>query len=234
MNDMPQNDTPLRAERTQDRLSGLSRDPSQARKTDQGYSKFIKSMRLLLPIIALCILAVVLSWNMFKDDNLAPAIKDEQTVAARAGKNELVNPRFESVDEKNQPYVITANRALQDMGDELMILEEPLADMLLESGNWMAIKSRQGAYTQEARKLLLKDNVEIFHDDGYTVKTSELNVDMAAGLTNTQTPIRGHGPMGTLDANGMEASTNAQILKFIGPAKIVIYDTGNKGNIFKP
>ena len=226
-------DTPITASRPE-RLSGLQRSADQTRTGDRGYSKFIKSMRLLLPIIALCILAVVLSWNLIAKDDIAPAINDKQTVAARAGKNELVNPRFESIDEKNQPYVVTANRALQDMGDELMILEQPLADIVLESGNWLAIKSRQGAYTQEARKLLLKDDVQLFHDDGYLVKTSELNVDMAAGLANTQTPIRGHGPMGTLDAQGMEASTDAQSLKFIGPAKIVIYDVGKSGSIFKP
>lgn len=225
--------TPLTASKP-GRLSGLQRDANQTRTGDRGYSKFIKSMRLLLPIVALCILAIVLSWNVISKDDIAPAINEKQTVAARAGKNELVNPRFESVDEKNQPYVITADRALQDMGDQLMILEKPVADMMLESGNWLAIKSRQGAYTQESRKLLLKEDVELFHDDGYIIKTSELNVDMRAGLANTQTAIRGHGPMGTLNATGMEASTNAQTLKFIGPAKIVIYDAGQSGSIFEP
>lgn len=159
-----------------------------------------------------------------QDQNLAP-VKIEEKKTASMSKNELVNPEFESVDSKNQPFTITANRAVQDAADELMLLEEPLADIVLNSGNWVAIQSRQGAYRQESQRLLLKDNVTLFHDDGYTARTEELNVDMKDGKAQTDLKVSAFGPAGELDASGMQADTKDDVLIFTGPAKLVIYDT---------
>ena len=103
-------------------------------------------MRLVLPLFALSLLAIVFSWGTFTQDDILPQI-DPAEAPQTIGKNELLNPRFESNDDKNQPYTITAKRAIQgETNEDLVILEDPLADILLENGNWIAIKAEQGAY----------------------------------------------------------------------------------------
>ena len=222
-------------EQTPPKLDSLTLGGQKTRKHDAGYSTFIRSMRIILPLTALSIIAVVISWNLLQDDDIAP-VKTEASMTQTIGKNELLNPTFESMDDKNQPYTITAKRALQDTNDELVLLDQPMADIVLNSGNWLAIKSRQGAFRQESQRLLLKENVTLFHDDGYTVKTEELNVDLKAGTAQTDIPIRGHGPAGTLEANGMKANSKDGTLVFTGPATVVLYDakgTSGKG-LLKP
>lgn len=219
MNDIP----PQIDESRPARLSGLSRNRQETHKIDEKYSAFIRSMRIVLPLLALCIIAVLFSWNALTPDKITPAQPDK-SAARTAGKNELINPKFESLDDKNQPYTITAAKALQNINDELVLLTDPFADIVLNSGNWLAIRSKQGAFRQQSELLLLKDEVELFHDGGYRVKTQELNVDMKAGIATTDLKIAGHGPMGTLNASGMRANTEEETLIFIGPAKIVIYD----------
>lgn len=196
---------------------------SGSRKHNAGYSVFIRWMRRVLPLVALCLIALVFSWNQFESDPIPETPKAEKT-ARTIGKNELLNPEFESMDEKGQPYKITAKRALQGQSaeDDLVILEAPMADIAMEDGSWLAITALQSAFRQATKRLLLKGEVEIFHDQGYTLYTEELDVDMAAGTAKTDLSVQVQGPAGTIDAVGMDADRVAGVLIFKGPAKLVL------------
>lgn len=228
MDDMPESQNHPRAER----LSRLSRQAGETRQQNTGHTKFIRSMRIILPLIALSIVAVMFTWNTLQENDIAPPPPADGQPTPRIGKNELISPRFESLDEKNQPYTITATRAVQDTDDELLLLDEPMADITLKSGTWLAINARQGAYRQQSQRLLLKDNVTMYHDAGYSVKTQELDVDLKDGTAQTDVTVQGYGPGGTLDAAGLRADQKAGTLILTGPAKVVIYDTGK--NILNP
>jgi len=186
----------------------------------QNYSRFIRWARLILPIIAVSIITIVLTWDNTTQD--IKAIKQEGN-APTIGKNELLNPRFESKDKKDQPYTITAKRAIQgETNDNLIILEQPLADILLNSDHWLAIKAKQGAYRQDTNRLLLTGDVQLFHDAGYQMNTEELNVNMETNDAWSEVDIYGQGPRGEIEAKGVDASSTNQTLKFTGPAKLTI------------
>lgn len=178
-------------------------------------------------MIALGIVAALFSWNSVRRDTIVP-VQEKNPEAKDVGRNELLAPRFESLDDKGQPYTITAKRAVQGEGDEdLILLEEPMADMLLSGGNWVAAQSERGAFSQKSQRLLLKGSVTLYHDQGYTMEMPELDVDLHAGTAWTNTDVRGHGPAGTLDAKGLKAESKAGKLIFNGPARLVLYDTGS-------
>ena len=172
---------------------------------------------------------------MFEDDIVAPdSLKQEVTPVA--GTNQLVNPRFDSVDDKNQPYVITAESALQNLKSEHIALEKPLADIVLNSGQWMALRSDKGEFNQKTQKLRLDENVKLYHDAGYQFSMQALDINLKANTVSSDTDVTGHGPLGTLDAKGLEASGESEQLIFIGPAKLVLYDTenNNMAEVLKP
>jgi lipopolysaccharide export system protein LptC len=217
--------------RRRERLSDLRQ---KDRSLNLGYSVFIRRMRIVLPLLALCIIAALFTWNIMQKEPLAvqtPADQKDQTL----GRNELLNPRFESVDEKNQPYTITAERALQGDGAQSeMFLEKPMADIALNGGNWLAIQSDKGTYNQEKQTLSLHENVMLYHDTGYRLKMMTLDIDINQSLASTAAPVEGHGPAGLLNAQGLRAETKSQTVIFKGPAKIVLFDseTGlNLGNL---
>lgn len=215
----------------QERLSA-ARDPRRADYNPK-HSAFIRRMRLILPLIAAIIMAVVFAWGNMSDDNIIPA--ESPQAPKTIGKNELLNPRFESVDEKAQPYTITATRALQGSDNEDMVmLEEPLADMLLTSGNWIAVKAQQGTFLQKTQKLVLEGDVEMFHDQGYQMEMAELHVDLGSNIAWSETDIYGQGPAGTLNAKGLKADNTQGNLIFTGPAKLILHKTGGTdlGRIF--
>ncbi|MEM7617858.1 MAG: LPS export ABC transporter periplasmic protein LptC [Pseudomonadota bacterium] len=220
---MSDDDTLLKHIEHSDRRERLhaAREPSPV-AYNPGYSVFVRRMRLILPLIAVILIGVVFTWSNMGDETIISA--EDPAAPKTIGKNELLNPKFESVDDKNQPYTIVAKRALQgNNNDDIVILEEPLADMLLNSGNWVAIKAKQGAFSQEKQSLLLRGDVELFHDKGYQMSMPELHVNMDKNTARTDKDVKGHGPLGTLEAKGLSADSAKGHLSFTGPAKLVLY-----------
>jgi len=206
-----------------DRLERLNaaRDPQQ-RSYNPKHSLFIRRMRLILPILAAIIMAIVLAWSNTNNDTIISAESPE--APKTIGKNELLNAKFDSVDSKAQPYTITADRAVQDtQNEDLVLLEKPLADMLLNSGNWIAIKAQKGNFKQETQKLHLEEDIEIFHDAGYKMETEELYINLQSNTAWSEKDVYGQGPTGTLNATGMKADNEKEKLIFTGPAKLIIY-----------
>ena len=209
------------------RRERLTRAPLATAGYNPKYSVFIRWMRLALPLVALMITAIVFTWSSMKDENIVPT-KEQRAAQKAVGKNELLSPRFESMDNKKQPYTITAKRAVQGETDEnLVMLEEPVADMMLSSGNWVALKAQQGSFWQNNQRLLLRGNVLLFHDRGYQMETAQLHIDLEKKSAWSEDSVYAQGPAGTLKATGLQANGDDGHLVFKGPAELVLVNAGS-------
>lgn len=206
-----------------EKLSQLTR-PQKRRMPGKAYTRLVRFLRLALPLAALAIIAVLFSWPQM-DDTLSTA-QNETLLPQTTSRNELLNPRFESADEKNQPFTITARRALQNDEDpDVILLDKPMADITLNNGAWLAAEAMRGAYRQDAEKLKLTGNVVLFHDKGYEMKTEELLVDLKNRLARTNVAVYGQGPAGTIEAEGVQAYSEGGKLIFTGPVRLVLNRT---------
>lgn len=203
------------------RFSQLGKTHRALRLPGKGYTTFVRIMRLALPLVAIGIIGLLLSWTRV-EETMAP-IPKEAVVPQTVGKNELVNPRFESMDEKNQPFTITAQRAVQSARDpSVVLLDAPVADITLTNGTWLAAAADRGAYRQNADKLLLQGKVRLSHDEGYEVTTDKLLVNLKSREAWSDEPVYGQGPAGTLQATGLQAHAGTEQLVFTGPVKLVL------------
>lgn len=188
--------------------------------THKHYSKIIRWMRFALPAMAIAILVVALSWSGM-EDAVAP-MKQEKSKQA-VGKNELIKPRFESQDKDQQPYTITADRAYQNSENlDVIILENPVADVSLKDGTWVALEALSGEYRQSAANLSLERNVKMFHDAGYTLTTDTIVIDITGEVAETDSDVEGQGPAGQIYAKGLKAIGSERRLIFKGPAKLIL------------
>ncbi len=216
----------------ENKLDYLVTQKRTANKNPAKYSRFIKSLRVLLPLLAIGIMTLLFSWSTFQNPNIAPIntpIQEETPRSEAISKNELLSPRFESLDNNGQPFVITAARALQSTDEEgLMILENALGDLSMKDGHWLAVKSDQAAYTEASQRLLLRNDVQLFYDNGYTMRTQLLDINMNTSSAHTDTPVEISGPAGLIDAQGLKATGENEYLVFLGPARLTLFqnDTG--------
>ncbi len=203
------------------RFSQLGQTDHHLQQQSKTYSYIVRFLRLALPLVAIGIVGLLLSWARIQE-TLAP-IPDKAAVPQTVGKNELLNPRFESTDEKSQPFTITASRAVQSANDpSVILLDSPMADVTMTDGTWLAAEANHGEYRQDTERLLLEGKVKLFHDQGYEMKTEKLLVNLKDREAWSDTDIYGQGPAGTLEATGMKAHADASQLIFTGPVRLVL------------
>jgi len=223
MNDDPRDyNTDLKAQGRPERLSQLSYERDRSQGTL--YTRFVRISRLLFPLAALGIIAVVLSWPQMED--VAPPQIMSAEKAKSIGLNELINPRFESQDDASQPYVVTADSAVQSpQNPEVVMLTAPKADIALTDGTKIGLLSENGTYRQAEEVLLLEGDVQMFHNEGYHVRTPRMTINIKGRQVWSDQNVEGEGPAGTIKASGFRAEAGGETLIFTGPATLVLHQS---------
>lgn len=209
-----------------ERLSQLSMEKRETPLVNLRYSAFVRKLRFILPIFALGLTVIVLTWDE-ADKRIAPMKKEEVLPASENIQNELMKPVFNSVDDKNQPYTVTADRAVQNRENpDLVELEKPVANLQQNDGSQIDADAASGLYEQATQKLNLSGDVHIKNSDGYTLSTEELRIDMVSQKAYSGRDVTVDGPSGTIEATGLEGDATGGILIFTGPAKVTLYSDG--------
>lgn len=193
----------------------------------RGYTFFVKSMRVILPLAAVGLLAVVITWPDM-EKRVEPIRKEELLPDAANIQNELLQPKFESVDDKGQPYTLTAALATQSRENpDILHLDKPVGRMTLEKDGWVAIESASGIYEQRNEKLFLAGAVTLTNDGGYKLVSDEMRINLKTSEAFSDRDVDVQGPDGTIRASGMEAFSEKGLLVFKGPATMVLTNAGD-------
>ena len=219
-------DEPLTAGRQNGRLAQLSVGGDRTASVNPGYSRFIRKLRFILPLVALGMTVVVLTWDE-AGQRMTPMKKEDLIPASENIQNELLKPVFNSVDEKNQPYTITADRAVQDrQNPDIVELDKPSGTLKQTGGDTLEATAARGIYEQKSQKLNLNGDVEIDYSDGYKLSTEELRLDLETQKAYSGQNVHVEGPSGTLEATGLDGDAETGAVIFTGPAKVILQSGG--------
>lgn len=179
-----------------------------------GYSRMVQLMKVALPLGALGILALVAAWPSFTE-TAAPKL------SANPVDSDLLQPRYFAVDEKGQPFSMTAKRAKEkDPQSGLVDLDEPEAEMTETGGSWVTMRARSGEYNRLTKILHLVGDVRILRDDGTEYRTEDAYTDIAAGTAWGDAYIVGQGPQGEVAGQGFRMSDRGKTMVFTNRAAV--------------
>jgi len=168
------------------------------------YSRFVNVMKRALPIAAGALIAIVLIFA------LLPRQSDKVSFAyERMGRIEndlaMLKPRLTGSDQSGNPFVITADAAIQQGANtRKVLLKKVEADVTLDKGRWMNAEAMQGYVDMEKSALTLSGGISMYSDDGYELHTARADVDLKKGIFKGPDEVTGQGPMGTLRADTFE------------------------------
>jgi lipopolysaccharide export system protein LptC len=191
------------------------------------YSQFVTLMKRALPIAAAAILAAVIVYS------LLPRQAEKITITAeRMGTidNDLamIKPRLTGTDNQGNPFVITAEVAVQDPKHvhrgRMKGIE---ADTTTQDGHWMNATASQGFFDMDSGLLKLRNGVSIYSDNGDELHTASVDIDMKKGLFHGPGVVTGHGPFGTLRADRFDADRTKQVIHLIGHVQMNFSTAGN-------
>lgn len=189
------------------------------------YSAFVGFAKFVLPIVAVFLVALVFFWPQLEKTRKSITNSIMTALTPEDFENlQIVRPRYIGVDDLNRPYLLTAEIARQESAKaDLVTLIAPKADITLESGAWLALTANAGSYSQSSKTLRLSGDVNIFHDEGYSIQTEEAIIDFAAGAANGDTPVVAEGPLGTLNSDGFRVLEKGETFIFTGHARLVVF-----------
>jgi lipopolysaccharide export system protein LptC len=179
----------------------------------------------MLPLAALALLATIALWPEFESAADRGRVAFRRVAEVRPDALQVVNPRYQGVDEQNRPYNVTADRALQAGSDEIVDLQAPRADLLLTDGGWVYLEARDGRYDKAGSRLDLVGDVTVHHDDGTQFVTARARMDVAGGHAEGDDPVAAQGPFGTLTAEGFRLRDRGQVVIFTGRSRAVLEGT---------
>ncbi len=188
------------------------------------YSRFVRIMRLALPLAAMVIVAVLFLRSGLEERTIEPISQDSPEIRDQhISKNELLNPKFESMDKANRPYKITADRAVQgEKNKELIMLDRPVGVIDMGDNVNVTMRSDTGAYRQDTERFFLQGNVFLQHDDGYSLSSSEAHIDLKQSFAWSDKDVQGDGDDLYIIAKGVRANGKTGKIVFVGPAKLVL------------
>ncbi len=177
----------------------------------QRYSRFVGVMKRALPMAAAALLVAVVAYS------LQPRLQNSKKLTLTMQKIGILNndlmmikPKLTGVDGEGNPYVVTAEEAVQDAHDAKRAqLRRVEADMTLKNGQWLNLTATRGWLDETKQKLRLQGVIDVYTDRGFEAHTTYADVDMHSGVVKGDVPVHGQGPLGTFRADRFRIDRDA-------------------------
>ena len=213
----------VRSERHARTAAALAPSIAGTRSFGARYSRFVGTMKVLLPLTAAAIAGLILAWPGAYEDPQEIALTFAETNSTDAETPGMANARYVGTDANNRPFLVTADEALQDPGKpDLINMVALQADMTLDNGVWMSVMASSGRYDRAQKTLQLAGPVNIFSDAGYEFHAQSARIDLQNNIAESDEPVQGHGPFGTLSADSFRVIDQGQRLLFRKNVRMII------------
>ncbi|WP_428247722.1 LPS export ABC transporter periplasmic protein LptC [Ferrovibrio sp.] len=187
---------------------------------------FVRFMKFVLPVGAVALVGLIAAWPQLtkRDTGFRLAFSSIETQEMALVMN---NPRFRGNDSNGQPYIVTADRAMQDPNDsKLVTLDKISADITLNDGAWISLTSNTGVYNNTARMLTLHGDINVYSDRGYEFHGINAEIDLNTGVLASDDKVWGHASLGSIRANGMRVYDRGKTIVFINGVKTTLNPRG--------
>jgi lipopolysaccharide export system protein LptC len=182
----------------------------------QRYSRFVTIMKRALPIAALALIAAVVAYSLQPRQQNRVEMTFE-SVNEIDNDLAMIKPRLTGADTKGNPFVITADRAIQQgRNSRRAKLENVEADMTLDNGQWLNATARNGMFDGNSEMLALNGGIAVYSDTGYELHTQTAQVDLKKGLISGHQTVTGQGPEGNMRADSFRVNKETQQIYLSG------------------
>lgn len=217
------------------------------------YTRFVGIMKRALLVAVAALLLAVVAYSLQPRDTNQYKITVER-MGYLANDLAMVKPRLTGADSDGNPFVVTAEKAIQDAHNvHRARLANVQADLTARDGAWYDMSAPTGFLDSDAQKLWLNGKVALFSDSGYELHTDAAFVDLAppcdpktgkASIGKGGKPrarcarttvrgdhvVTGQGPLGTLKADRFHIEKLSRHVFLDGHVRMVLYPQHGAAN----
>lgn len=186
----------------------------------------IRILKIALPCLAILLIALAIAWpRLFPNAPVnAPRMTLHETDGLGGSDVRLVNPRYAGTDARGRPFLVTAERAVQDQNNaDLVHLARLQADITLANGTWLSMAAPAGLYRIDEKLLDLSGGVDVFSDRGYELHSPDAHLDLDKAVAEGSDGVQGQGPLGHMTAERYRFERDRQHLTLTGQVHVTYY-----------
>lgn len=185
--------------------------------------RYSTHIQIALPFLALVIVMAGLVWPLLTGEVVRMPVGRAPLVGDRPDYASLDRPRLSGLDRTDRPYSLAAERATQrGRGDTVIDLSAPRIELSAPNGRRIQVWADAGRFDRTESHMDFAGRVTARDDRGNTIVADRLRVDPRAGSMTSDQPIRGDGPDGEVDAEGLEVRAHGDRVIFTGRVRLVL------------
>ncbi len=175
------------------------------------YSRFVTIMKRALPLAAVALFAAVLIYALQPRQSRERVAMTFQRLGIVNNDLAMLKPRLSGVDSDGDPYIVTADQAIQDTASAKRArMQNVEGDVTLKDGSWVGMIAPHGVLDANRHVLTLDGAIAVYSDAGYELHTSVATVDMQAATITGNRAVTGQGPSGTFRADRFKVDRHAR------------------------
>lgn len=219
-----------RGERAEARRIGSPVFAGAARRgvaVDRRHTRRVAVLKRVLPAVGVSLLLLIAVWPRLVPLWERMRVRFPAIDLRDARELRMTNPRYSGIDREGRPFVVVAASARQipDRQD-LMSLQDPVAEIRLRSGAEVRASAISAVYQSQASVIDLFGDVTLTHQDGTRFVTQTARVNAAQNAAEGSDPVAGHGPAGAIKAQGFRIIDKGDTIVFTGRAEMLLNGAG--------
>jgi hypothetical protein len=158
-----------------------------------------------------------------------PARKGDDRAATRTA---VSTSTFSGFDKEQQPFQISAERAVRDSSDPgAVTLEQVSGNVRRSDGAVLGFAAREGRYVMKTKQLALTGDVRLVSEGRFVASLSEAEVDVENKGLVSRNPVVVEMTDGVIHAGDMAISDDGGRVLFTGGVKARFGDKGGKADM---
>lgn len=206
------------------RTSGAADWQRRQKKRMRYHSRLVVSLKVLFPSLAAVMIGLVIVWPQMKaQQEDAVSLLASETEQMKAPDDQvMINPRFFAVDEKDEPFNLTAETAFELPGETRRIqLEAVKADILKHDDRWIALDAAVGIYSQAEDTMELLNQVNLYTQTGGEIETTQALINMKNRDIVGNQDVLLRSEKGYARAQGFSVTQNGTVIRLTGKTRVV-------------
>ncbi len=186
------------------------------------YTQFVGVMKRALPVAAFAVIAAVLAF-FFVARQPSKFSMTYEKLGSIENDLAMIKPRLTGADTNGNPFVITADAAIQDAKNPKRArLKKVEADVTTDKNGWVNANAAAGVVDMKAGSLELSGGIDVFSDSGYTLHSQAASLDLNKWTVHGHSEVTGQGPMGTMRADQFHYDRDSHQLTLDGHVKMTL------------
>jgi lipopolysaccharide export system protein LptC len=185
------------------------------------HSRRVRLLKFGLPLAALFAMGFFAAATFLADSNTpTPSM---QSVSMSDGRVVMAKPKLEGFDADKRPYVMTAERAIQQSASSSIIeLEKIVADLPFGKSETAKLTANGGVFDNASNKLDLKDNIRLFTSGGMKAVLSQASINLSTNDMVSDAPVDIVTDVSRITADRMRIEGSGKVFVFESRVRLKI------------